>query len=244
MQKENTLIRYSVIPEKNSREIVMLRGTGCKWRKCLFCDYHLDFSKDVAANYTINKEALSLVTGQFHQLEVINSGSFVDLDKKTMGLIEKTCLEKCIHTLYFECHWQHRTELSKYRDYYKAKGIHLKIKTGVETFDPIFRERYLKKGMDGVLPKEIAHYFDEVCLLQGLPGQSAMSMQQDIETGLAYFERVCVNIMNKNKTPIQPDPLVIELFYKELYPKYQENPRIDILLNNTDFGVGRSIYDE
>ena len=32
-------VRYSVIKEKNPREIVMLVGDGCKWRKCRFCDY-------------------------------------------------------------------------------------------------------------------------------------------------------------------------------------------------------------
>ena len=40
-------IRYSVIEDKNPREIVMLVGDGCKWRKCRFCDYHLDSSKDI-----------------------------------------------------------------------------------------------------------------------------------------------------------------------------------------------------
>ena len=34
-------VRYSKITEKNPREIVMLVGNGCKWRKCRFCNYHL-----------------------------------------------------------------------------------------------------------------------------------------------------------------------------------------------------------
>ena len=53
-------VRYSVITEKNPREIVMLRGSGCKWRRCRFCDYHLDFSKDV----------LSLADQGFKQISV------------------------------------------------------------------------------------------------------------------------------------------------------------------------------
>ena len=80
-------IRYSVIEDKNPREIVMLVGDGCKWRKCRFCDYHLDSSKDIEANFQLNKQVLSNVTGKFGELEVINSGSFVDLDKKTIELI-------------------------------------------------------------------------------------------------------------------------------------------------------------
>ena len=31
---------------------------------------------------------------------------------------------------------------------------------------------------------------------------------------------------------------VIRIFMENLYPLYRDNPRVDILLNNTDFGVG------
>ena len=31
--------RYSVITEKNRREIVLLRAFPCAWGKCSFCDY-------------------------------------------------------------------------------------------------------------------------------------------------------------------------------------------------------------
>lgn len=44
--------------------------------------------------------------------------------------------------------------------------------------------------------------------------------------------------MVENGKPIKPDPAVIEVFLKELYPKYMGNSRVDILLENTDFGVG------
>lgn len=68
-------IRYSVITEKNPREIVMLRGTGCVWKRCRFCDYHLDKSPDEHANFVLNQEQLLKVTGQYHKLEVINSAA-------------------------------------------------------------------------------------------------------------------------------------------------------------------------
>lgn len=87
-------IRYSVITEKNPREIVMLRGSGCVWKRCRFCDYHLDKSSDEAANFALNREQLLQITGQYHKLEVINSGSFVDLDEQTIALIEEICLKK------------------------------------------------------------------------------------------------------------------------------------------------------
>ena len=33
---------------------------------------------------------------------------------------------------------------------------------------------------------------------------------------------------------------VIKEFLNEVYPKYKNNKRVDILLNNTDFGVGEN----
>lgn len=231
-------IRYSVITEKNPREIVMLRGTGCVWKRCRFCDYHLDKSPDEHANFVLNREQLLKVTGQYHKLEVINSGSFVDLNEQTIALIEQVCMEKEITEVHFECHWMHRKDIPAFRERFLRKGITLKLKIGVETFDSLFRESYLIKGIDTDSPAEIAEYFDEVCLLQGIPGQTLESMTQDIETGLSYFERVCVNIMVENRMPIKPDPKVIAIFQEHLFPRYIDNPRIDILMENTDFGVG------
>ncbi len=230
--------RYAVISEKNPREIVMLRGRGCSWRRCRFCDYHLDSSADEEANFKLNETQLCKVTGIHQKLEVINSGSFVDLDTATLSLIEQVCLEKQIQQVHFECHWRHRGAISEFRERFAALGIELKIKTGVETFDKLFRESYLDKGIDADAPEDIAVYFDEVCLLLGLPGQTEESMELDIETGLSHFERVCVNIMQENLRPVKPDPRVIAAFTEKLYPKYIENSRVDILMENTAFGVG------
>lgn len=58
--------RYSVIPAKNPREIVLLRGRGCQWRRCRFCDYHLDFSLDDKANLALNRRQLARVSGLYH----------------------------------------------------------------------------------------------------------------------------------------------------------------------------------
>ncbi len=230
--------RYAVIDEKNKREIVMLRGRGCAWRRCRFCDYHLDSSPDTAANFALNREELGKVTGVHHRLEVINSGSFVDLDEATMALILEICLKKEITQVHFECHWMHREAIAPLRQRFGRYGICLKIKIGVETFDSLFRESYLMKGIDTDDPAEIAEFFDEICLLQGIPGQTAESMERDIKTGLNYFERVCVNIMQENLRPVKPDPAVIAVFVRELYPKYVGDERVDILMENTAFGVG------
>ena len=171
-------------------------------------------------------------------MEVINSGSFCDLDEATIALILETCLAKGITTLYFECHWLHRELITDFKKKFADADITVKMKIGVETFDSLFRESYLDKGIGNVTAEEIAQYFQQVCLLQGLPGQSKESMLKDIALGLQHFERVCVNIMVANTKPILPDPQVVGTFVKEIYPLYKDDERVDILLNNTDFGVG------
>lgn len=236
--ENNPLTRYSEITEKNRREIVLLRGSGCKWRRCTFCDYHLDFSLDEDSNFALNHGVLKQVTGKYGKLEVINSGSFVDLDAETVSLILEICIEKKISEIHFECHWMHRDAVPALRRTFEAHGIQVKLKIGVETFDSQYREQVLRKGIGETSPARIAACFDEVCLLFGLDDQTEDSMRYDIETGLTYFERVCINIMVENTTKIQPNPSVIDIFMRKLYPLYRDNKRVDILLNNTDFGVG------
>ena len=236
--ENNLLTRYSEITEKNPREIVLLRGSGCKWRRCTFCDYHLDFSLDEESNYELNRLELAKVTGKYGKLEVINSGSFVDLDQKTFASIIDTCINNKINEIHFECHWMHKDNIPSLRETFEKHNIFTKIKIGVETFDSDYRENILHKGIDVQEPSKIAEHFDEVCLLFGLDGQTLNSMRQDIETGLSYFERVCVNIMVENSTKIKPNNDVIRTFIKELYPIYKDNKRVDILIENTDFGVG------
>ena len=230
--------RYSVITEKNPREIVLLRGQGCRYRRCTFCDYHTDASCDEQANLKTNTLALSQVTGQYGTLEVVNSGSFCELDGSTMKAIIATCSARKITTIHFECHWLYRKFIPALREAFAAIGTEVKMKIGVESFNWSYREEIMKKGIKEADPAKIAQGFNECCLLFGLPGQTLESMLEDIETGLRHFERICVNIMVENNAPLQPDDQVRKLFVSKIYPKYKDNPRVDILLNNTDFGVG------
>lgn len=230
--------RYSVVEEKNKREIVLIRGKGCTWRKCRFCDYHLDYSVNQEENFILNKSLLDRVTGIHKHLEIINSGSFVDLSEETMNYIEKTCIEKNINELYFECHYRHKEEIIKLKERFLKNNIKVLVKIGVETFDYYFRESYLNKGIEEKDPKVIASYFDEICLLQGIPGQNESSMKSDIEIGLKYFNRVYINIMQENGKPIKPDPKVIKIFLEKVYPIYKDNEKVDVLLDDEAFGVG------
>ncbi|MGN0535318.1 MAG: radical SAM protein [Eubacterium sp.] len=228
--------RYSIIKEKNPREIVLLRGSGCIYKRCAFCDYHTDKSSDNEENHRLNKSVLENVTGIYGDLEVINSGSVFELDEKTLELIKATCREKGIKTIHFESHYLYLNKIKKLRENFS--DFDLKLKLGLETFDYDFRERVLLKGIDEKSPQIIAESFDEANFLFGIKGQTAYSMENDIELGLKYFQRICVNIMCENTTKIKPDPEVIRVFKDKIYPKYKDNERIDILINNTDFGVG------
>lgn len=228
--------RYSVIKEKNPREIVLLRGRGCVYKKCSFCDYHTDCCSDDVENNRLNHSVLSNVTGKYGNLEVINSGSVFELDSKTISEIKHLCKEKGIKTIHFESHFIYNSKIPLLRQDFN--GFDLKMKLGLETFDYDFREQVLKKGIDEKEPARIAGNFDEANFLFGIKGQNARSMLRDIELGLEYFERICINIMCPNSTEMKPDRKVIEVFMDRLYPIYKDNDRVDILLNNTDFGVG------
>lgn len=229
--------RYSIIRVKNPREIILLRGSGCIYKQCIFCDYYHDSSPDHAANFKLNQAILNQVTGIYGNLEIINSGSVFELEHETLDTIQDICTLKRIHTLHFESHYLYKNRIDDFRK--RFSPFEVKMKLGLETFDHDFRESVLKKGIHETNPAVIAEHFDEVNLLFGLSGQSISSMKRDIELGLKYFERICVNIMCKNTTPIQPDPNVIRDFTQYIYPQYKDHQRVDILLNNTDFGVGQ-----
>ncbi|MCM1115018.1 MAG: radical SAM protein [Clostridium sp.] len=228
--------RYSVIKYKNPREIVLLRGRGCVYKKCRFCDYHMDKCSDENENFKLNQAVLSNVTGEYGDLEVINSGSVFELDKNTIQLIKSVCLEKNIKTIHFESHYLFDKHIPKLRQ--EFKDFDIKMKLGLETFDYTLREQVLNKGIPQKNPEIIAKNFDEANFLFGISGQDAASMHRDIELGLTYFERICINIMCCNTTDVVPDQAVIDAFKKDVYPKYKDNDRVDILINNTDFGVG------
>ncbi|MDE5604326.1 MAG: radical SAM protein, partial [Eubacterium sp.] len=226
--------RYSKISEKRKREIVLLRGSGCVYKKCTFCDYHTDKCSNESENFKLNSEVLSKVTGEFGDLEIINSGSVFELDKGTTKLIKTICREKGISTIHFESHYLYKNKIPALRQ--EFKDFDLKMKLGLETFDSHFRENILKKGIKEKDAKVISEYFDEANFLFGISGQTIQSMEKDIQLGLEHFERICINIMCENSTEIKPDKQVISGFINEIYPKYKDNERIDILINNTDFG--------
>jgi len=224
--------RYSVIDKKNPREIVLLKSTKCRWGRCTFCDYIHDNSDDIEHIIELNKEILSMVSGELNQLEIINSGSCFELPTETLKDIKDIVEEKNIETLYFESHFMYRNRLDEIRDFFNAKII---FKCGIETFDNEFR-RFLNKGFSAS-PEEIAHYFSSICLMVGIKGQTKEMIRRDIKFLEEHFEKGCVNVYVDNSTEIKSDPQLIEWFENE-YAYLEKNPQIEVLWHNTDFGVG------
>ncbi len=227
------MIRYSVIKEKFPREFVLLQGRGCKWGKCTFCDYHSDTSENL---FEVNRPVLELVSGLYGVLDVINSGSCMELDGQTLELLQSIVAEKNIHTLWFEAHWIYRHKLSAFAALFP--GVHVKFRCGVETFDPVLRKRWNKGIPETVAAADIAGYFKGVCLLCGTDVEDFSHIVTDIETACENFEYLSVNLFCNNTTGVKRNEEIARRFVDEIYPLYKENPKIEILIENNDLGVG------
>jgi len=231
------MIRYSRIIEKNPREIVLLKSRPCKWGRCFFCDYIMDNCDNDASIIEFNQEVLKNITGGFKKLEVINSASVFELPKESLKDIKDIVKAKGIDIVYFESHYSYRHRLDEIRDYFK--GIDVIFKCGIETFDNDFRNNYLKKGAYFTDYNEVANYFKSICLLVGIKGQTKEMISKDIDILISSFEHGCINIYMENSTPVKPDYELIQWFRKE-YSYLERYDNIEVLWNNTDFGVGET----
>lgn len=226
--------RYSRITGKNEREIVLLKAFPCAWGKCAFCDYIADNGRDEVEMVRQNWQVLSRVTGEFGVLEAINSGSCFELPKETLADIKRMVAERGIQRLIFESHWIYRKRLNEMREYF---GIPVTYKIGVETFDDEFREKVLNKHADFQTPQEVAAYFDSICLMVGIEGQTREMIRKDISILKQYFRHGTVNVYNNNTTPIRRDEELVRWFMEE-YRWLLDDPEVEVLYEITDFGVG------
>ena len=226
--------RYNVIREKNPREIVLLKGFPCIWGKCAFCDYTDDNSRDEDEMLALNSRILSRVTGEKGVLEVINSGSCFELPEGTREEIRRIARERGIRRLFFESHWLYRKRLEEMRAY---MGIPVTYKIGVETFNNELRERVLNKHAGFKRPEEVARYFDSPCIMVGIKGQTKEMIDYDIRMVKKHFRLGTVSVFTNNTTKIRQDPELVKWFVRE-YAWLREDPSIEVLYENTDFGVG------
>ena len=227
------MLRYSLIEEGFKREFLLLQGTGCKWRRCTFCDYHSDFS---STPFEVNKAVLEKVSGKYGILDIINSGSCFELDSATLSLIRKKANEKGIHTIWFETHWMYRNQLDRMRSLFP--GIRLKFRVGVESFNGKLRKTWDKGIDESVTPKEIASYFDGCCLLVGVKGETREDILSDIELANKYFEYFSVNLFCPNSTRVEVDDDLALFVKSEVRKMLEGNTKAELLIENTDLGVG------
>lgn len=231
MKKVQT--RYALITEKFPREFILLQGKGCFWKKCKFCDYYNDTSENP---FEINSHVIDNITGKFGVIDVINSGSTMELDNLTLDKLIQKIEEKQIKEVWLEVHWAYRNTISEFAK--KFKNSKVKFRTGIETFDSKLRSYWNKGIPECVTAQEVAKYFNSVCLLVGTENQSFDSVVSDIEIAKKYFERFMINIFAPNSTNMRRNPKLTERFIKEIYPKIKDDPTIEISLNITDLGVG------
>ena len=239
--------RYSKITEKLPREFVLLQGTGCKWRQCTFCDYHTDVSTDP---FELNRQVLEQVTGEYGVLDVINSGSAFELDDRTISLLQRIIVEKNIHTLWCEMHWMYRNRLEVFRKRIlsgvnnssfltpHSSFLTIKFRCGIETFNPQLRQQWRKGVPTSVTPEDVAQYFQGICLLCCVEGQTKETILNDIELAQRHFEYFSVNLFCNNTTSVRRDEALVKWFIQEVYPTIKDNPKIEILIENSDLGVG------
>ena len=225
--------RYSIIDTKMPREFLLLQGTGCRWRKCTFCNYHTD----VCSNpYSVNKKVLECVTGKYGVLDIINSGSAMELDSATIEDIKSVVKEKNIHTLWFEAHYMYRNRLDTFALQFAPAKV--KFRCGIESFDPVLRSSWNKGIPECVAPEDVARYFSGVCLLCCTVGDNRERIISDIAAAKRYFEYFSVNLFCNNGTDVRRDDELAGWFVKEIYPFLKDEDGIEVLIGNTDLGVG------
>ena len=225
--------RYALIHEKFPREFILLQGRGCRWGQCTFCDYHHDTSDDP---FGINKEVLKRVTGEYGMLDIINSGSGIELDEQTIELIKEVVREKRIHTLWFEMHYMYRHRLAAFAAQFAPAKV--KFRCGIETFDGAQRKRWNKGVAADVTADDVARYFQGVCLLCCTRGESRERISNDIQLAEKHFEYFSVNLFCNNGTSHERDEELVTWFIDEIYPSLKDSPKAEVLLNNTDLTVG------
>ena len=227
--------RYSIISGKNEREIVLLKSFPCVWGKCSFCDYISDNSEDKCEIRDVNKPILQRITGEIGVLEVINSGSVFEIPMEDLEEIRRIVKEKNIKRLYFEAHWCYRKRLQEIKDFFK--GVEVLFKTGIETFDDEFRNDILIKNIHFSSLEEVSSLYDSICLMVGIQGQTKEMVKRDIEIVETKFKKATINIWTENTTKFKRDEELIKWFEKE-YSYLRNDENIEVLFENTDFGVG------
>lgn len=160
----------------------------------------------------------------------------MELDPLTIKMIKEVVKEKNIHTLWFEAHYMYKNKLSKFAEQFE--GVEVKFRCGIESFDAALRSQWKKGVKDDVMPEDVAKYFQGVCLLCCTEGDSQERILRDIALAKAYFEYASVNVFCENSTAVKRDEELVKWFVDVVYPQLQQSDKIEVLVENTDLGVG------
>ena len=115
--------------------------------------------------------------------------------------------------------------------------IPITFKIGVETFDYDFRNNFLNKNAKFETVEELKKYFDSPCIMVGIKGQTREMIDRDMDIVLNNFDHATINVFVNNSSQVERDEELVKWF-EEKYKFLIDNPKIEVLFNNTDFGVG------
>jgi hypothetical protein len=181
-------------------------------------------------NVRFNRAVLEQVTGACGALQVIDSASFNELPMDTLFDLCALCETRNIKTIILEQHWMFRGNNPRIKAMFARIGVACKFILGLESFDEAFRENFLNKCVGSVEPAEMARHYDWVNLLCAVRGQTFAMIAEDIETALAHFERVTVNMFIPNASSVLRDDALGWLFYESLlFQRIRKDPRVEIL---------------
>ena len=67
-------------------------------------------------------------------------------------------------------------------------------------------------------------------------------IERDIDILENHFEKGCINVYVENTTDIKRDEELVKWFINK-YKYLEDNENIEVLINNTDLGVGSEINE-
>ncbi|MBN2559541.1 MAG: radical SAM protein [Phycisphaerae bacterium] len=235
------LIRYAKYATSHKpREVVLLKGLPCIWGRCSFCDYIDDNTTDEAWIQRVAEENLAKVTGEFGRLQVINSGSIQELPRGVREQIRGLLKAKGITEFWAESFWAYREDFERTRAFFDTDGhrVHTRLFLGVETFDDPLRNGILNKSMHWSGLDEVAAATDSICLMIGFKGQTREIVRRDVDVLLAKFTHGIVNVFTENRLSRGLMDEELKAWFREEYAWLADEPNVDVLWKNTDFGVG------
>ena len=100
------------------------------------------------------------------------------------------------------------------------------------------RRQWNKGITDDVTAADVARYFKGVCLLCCTDGDNRERILNDIELAKKHFEYFSVNLFCENGTSVHRNEELARWFIIEVLPQIKSIPGIEILVDNTDLGVG------